>query len=97
MFLKIHRSQQLGDIVAVCDRELLNTTIHHGDLTMNITETFYGNTPANESEVRDALKNAGIINLMGERSVGIAIGMGLVTTSGCMVIGTVPHAQIYRL
>jgi len=97
MFLKIHRSRDTGDVVAVCDRELLNTTISHEKLTVTITDSFYGNTPATEDEVRDALKNAGNINIIGERSVTIAIGMGLLTKSGCIMIGNVPHAQIYRL
>ncbi len=97
MFLKIHRVRDTGDIVAVCDRELLNTTISHEKLTVTITDSFYGNTPATEDEVRDALKNAGNINLIGERSVTIAIAMGLLTKSGCIMIGNVPHAQIYRL
>jgi hypothetical protein len=97
MFLKIHRSREFGDVVAVCDRELLNTTIRHGDLVISITETFYGNTPASEDEVGAALKTAGTINLMGEHSVNIAIGLGLVEKSGCLMIGNVPHAQIYRL
>jgi len=97
MFLKVHRSRDTGDIVAVCDRELLNTTICHGKLTITITDSFYGNTPATEDEVRDALNNAGSINLIGERSVNTAIGMGLLTKSDCMMIGKVPHAQIYQL
>ena len=97
MFLKVHRSRDTGDIVAVCDRELLNTTIFHEKLTITITDSFYGNTPAMEDEVRDALKNAGNINLIGERSVNLAIGMGLLTKSECMMIGKVPHAQIYQL
>jgi uncharacterized protein len=97
MFLKVHRSRDTGDIVAVCDRELLNTTICHEKLTITMTDSFYGNTPATEDEVRDALKNAGNINLMGERSVNLAIRMGLLTKSECMMIGKVPHAQIYQL
>lgn len=97
MFLKVHRSRDTGDIVAVCDRELLNTTVHHEKLSITITETFYGNTLATEDEVKDALKNAGNINLIGERSINLAIEMGLITKSGCMMIGKVPHAQIYRL
>jgi hypothetical protein len=97
MFLKVHSSRDSGDIVAVCDRELLNTTVCHEKLSITITEAFYGNTPATEDEVRDALKNAGSINLIGERSVNLAIGIGLITKSGCMMIGKVPHAQIYRL
>ena len=97
MFLKVHRSRDIGDVVAVCDRELLNKTISHEKLSLTITEAFYGNTPATEEEVRGALKSAGNINLIGEHSVNIAIEMGLVTKSGCMMIGDVPHAQVYRL
>jgi uncharacterized protein len=97
MFLKIHRSRDTGDVVAVCDRELLNTTVCHEKITIIISDSFYGNTPSTEDEVRDALKHAGNINLIGERSVNLAIGMGLLTKSECMMIGKVPHAQIYQL
>jgi hypothetical protein len=97
MFLKVHRSRETGDVVAVCDRELLNTTLRHEKITITITDSFYGTTPATEEEVRDALKNAGNINLIGERSVNLALEMGLLTKSGCMMIGKVPHAQIYQL
>lgn len=97
MFLKVHCSPGTGDIVAVCDRELLNTTICHGGLSVQITESFYGNCPASEENVRAALKKTGNINLMGKRSVSIAIDMGLVTKSGCIMIGDIPHAQVYSL
>lgn len=95
MHLKIHRVPGAGDIVAVCDRELINTTIRHEKLTVTISEHFYGNNPATESEVRDALKSADNINLMGERAVAIALDMGLITKDGCIMIGKVPHAQIF--
>jgi hypothetical protein len=97
MFLKVHCSPGTGDIVAVCDRELLNTTISHGELSVQVTEWFYGNCPASEDMVRAALKKAGNINLIGKRSVSIAIDMGLVTPSGCIMIGKIPHAQVYSL
>lgn len=96
MFLKIHHSPDAGNVIAVCDCELLNTTITHGDLEVCVTETFYGNCRATEDEVREALQNAENANLMGERAVAIAIEMGLVSRSGCIMIGTVPHAQVYR-
>ena len=97
MFLKIHRSPELGDVVAVCDRELINTTLTQGKLTVKVTEAFYGTSPATETDVQEALKNAGNINLMGERSVAVAEKMGLITRGGCIMIGTVPHAQVYQL
>jgi hypothetical protein len=97
MFLKIHHSPDVGDVVAVCDRELINTTITSDTMKVIISESFYGTCPVTEAEVQDALKKAGNINLIGERAVSIAIGMGLVSRAGCIMIGTVPHAQVYRL
>ena len=97
MFLKVHQPPGAGDIVAVCDRELLNTTICHGEVSVRISEAFYGNVPASEDDVRAALKKADTINLMGRRAVSIAIEMGLITRSGCIMIGEIPHAQVYSL
>ena len=97
MFLKVHQAPGMGDIVAVCDRELLNTTISHGGLSILISESFYGNCPANEEVVAEALKNAGNINLMGKRAVRLAIELGIITQSGCIMIGEIPHAQVYSL
>jgi len=97
MFLKIHRSPGSGDVVAICDRELINTTISNDTITVTVTESFYGNVPATEDDVRNALKRAGNANLMGDRAVSIAISMGLLTRSDCIMINTVPHAQIYQL
>lgn len=97
MFLKIHRSPETGDVVAICDRELLNTTISNNSLTVTPTHAFYGNKTATEEEVREALMRAANANLLGERTIRIAIDMGLVTRAGCIMIGSVPHAQIYQL
>jgi hypothetical protein len=97
MFLKIHHSQKDGDVVAVCDAELLNTTISNGEIEVKISESFYGNLRASENEVRDVLKKAENANLMGERTVALAIDLGLISPSGCIMIGNVPHAIIFRM
>ena len=97
MFLKVHHLPGSGDVVAVCDRELLNTTISHEKFCINIHDSFYGTTPAGEEEVRSALKKAGNINLIGERAVNVAISMGFVTRSECIMIGKIPHVQIYQV
>ncbi|MDO9324935.1 MAG: DUF424 domain-containing protein [Methanoregula sp.] len=84
-----------ADVVAVCDRELLNTTISHEKLTVRVHDSFYGTTQVSEEEVRSALEKAGNINLIGERAVQVAISMGLVTDADCIRIGKIPHVQIY--
>src|SRR5665647_3069099 len=96
MLLQVHSSPGVGNIVAVCDRELLNTTISNGNLSVKISEAFYGNCPASEEMVRDALKRAGNINLMGKRSVSIAIDMGLITLSGCIMTVSYTHLRAHE-
>ena len=84
-------------MVAVCDRELLNTTISYEKFCINVHDSFYGNTPVGEEEVRFVLEKAGNINLIGERAINVAINMGLVTRSECIMIGKIPHVQIYQV
>ncbi len=97
MFLKVHRAPDGAEVVAVCDRELLNTTITHGDITIRISESFYGSRQAGEEEVRTILETASNANLIGERCVALAVEMGFVERSGCIMLGTVPHAQVFRI
>jgi hypothetical protein len=97
MLLKVHRAPDGGEVVAVCDRELLNTTIVHGEVTIRISEYFYGNRPVSDEEVRKTLSGASNANLIGERCVALAVEMGIVETSGCMMVGKIPHAQVFRI
>ncbi len=84
-------------MVAVCDRELLNARIAHGDLEIHISEAFYGGSLATPEEVRKALASATNANLMGTRAVALAVDMGLITKDGYIAVGSTPHAQIIRI
>jgi len=96
MFLKVHRTPD-GEILAVCDRELLNTTLLHREVEVHISEAFYGNTPADEEQVRAALSNAANANLFGRRVVELAIACGAVDRGCVVLVGGVPHAQVFRV
>ncbi|GAB7015827.1 DUF424 domain-containing protein [Methanogenium cariaci] len=96
MYMKIHRYSGVSGIVAICDKELLNTTLTDGDLTIHVTEAFYGTTVCTEEEVKDVIEHATNCNLIGEKAVRTAIACGILDQNGYMRIGGVPHAQIYR-
>ncbi|HTY15087.1 MAG TPA: DUF424 domain-containing protein [Methanoregulaceae archaeon] len=97
MYLKIHRAYDGSSVVAVCDRELLNRRIRHGEIEIHVSESFYGTTPASESEVANAIREADNINIIGVRAVAVAAGLGLIDPSGCLLIDGIPHAQIFRI
>ena len=96
MYMKIHRYAGSSGIVAVCDTELLNTTLKDGDLTIHVTEAFYGTTICTDDTVKDVLQHAANCNLLGEKAVQAAVDCGVLEKDGYMLIGNVPHAQIYR-
>lgn len=97
MFLKVHRGSDNSEVVAVCDRELLNTTLKDGDFTLEISENFYGNTLIEECEVRRILASACNANLIGHRTIALAIDTGVLDREACTEIGGVPHAIILAL
>ncbi|MDD1707208.1 MAG: DUF424 family protein [Methanoregulaceae archaeon] len=97
MYMKIHRTPAGDEVVAVCDRELLNVKITHGDLEIHISEAFYGGSLSTPDEVRKTLTNATNANLMGARTVALAVELGLIAKDGYINIGSTPHAQIIRI
>lgn len=97
MYYKVHRSADGDEVVAVCDRELLNTSVRRGDLEIFVSEQFYGNRLSSPEEIKPLLEKADNINLMGGRVISLAIEMGLIEQSSCIMFGTIPHAQVIRI
>ncbi len=93
--MKIHRHAGVSEVVAVCDAELLNTTIKDENLTIRVTEAFYGTKLCTKEDAINAIVDGSTCNLLGEKTIAAAIECGILKESGCMKIGSVPHAQIY--
>ena len=91
----MHHVPGAGEVVAACDSELLNVTLMHGDVEVCITGGFYGTERAAEEEVGRALLGATNVNIIGKRVVALAVAMGLIREEDCIMIGDVPHAQIF--
>jgi len=96
MYMKIHKEPGGGTVVAICDRELLGRTLTEGNIEITITEFFYGDVPASEEEVRYALAHASNANIIGTKVVEIAISLGCIDPSSCLMIDSVPHAQFVQ-
>lgn len=97
MFLRIHRSMDNKEVVGICDRELIGQTLTEGDVSIQITESFFGNRPASEEEIIRVLNTSDNISIFGKRCVGLAIDKGLVEEESCRIIAGVPCATIIRL
>jgi hypothetical protein len=84
-------------IIAACDKELLGKEFHGGSLKLDVQESFYKGKLVSCREISDALKNATIANLVGERVIKCAILAGYIDRKSIIKIGGIPHAQLFVL
>jgi len=86
-----------GLLVAVCDEECLGETYGDGEVSLTVTEEFYGGKERDRDEVIDSLTRASVANLVGEQCVGVAIEAGLVDEDRVLDLGGTLHAQLLWL
>ena len=81
-------------LVAVCDSELIGRTFREGELHLSVNQDFFKGSPADEHEVKKALEDATIANLVGEQSVACGIDSGIIDEHCVITIDGIPHAQM---
>ncbi|MFH1448506.1 MAG: DUF424 family protein [Candidatus Micrarchaeota archaeon] len=98
MYLKIHKTNDQV-VVALCDKELVGKILRDGNLVLDLKKysSFYVGELTTPEKAKMSLKEATSINLVGKRSVDLAISDGLAEKGAERLIGCVPHLQIYWL
>lgn len=86
-----------GLLVAVCDPEILGETFEEGEITLAVTEEFYGGEEVEESSVVDSLARATVANIVGTRAVELAIEEGFIEEANVLEVGATRHAQLLRM
>ncbi len=86
--------QGLQRLLAACDAELLGTTHREGRFRLEVSASFYDGFRVGEAELSAYLRSCTVANLVGTRTVGVALRLGLVHKDHVLVIQGVPHAQL---
>lgn len=84
-------------LLAACDVDLLGKTFRSEGLKLQVLESFYKGEDADEDLLVNRLQVATVANLVGRRTVAIAIKHGFVDSECVLEIGGVPHAQMARM
>lgn len=90
------RSTEQGLLVTAVDPEVLGETYEDGDVSLEVTEEFYGGERVDPEAVVDSLSRASIANLVGREVVELAIQEGFVDEDRVLEIGPTLHAQYLR-
>ena len=91
------RETPKGLLVAVCDADILGETFTNGDVSLTVTEEFYGREEVAETAVIDSLSRASVANIVGKQAVELAIENGFIDGANVLEVGDTVHAQMLRM
>ncbi len=92
MIVKIHKRDG-KTLVAVCDDSLLGKTFEENGKQIDLSGDFYKGDIRSNLETGDLIRNADMVNLVGEESIKIGIEEGVIEESQIIHVQGIPHAQ----
>ena len=96
MFVRIHRNER-DTILAACDEGLVGRTFKEGNKRLDVSEIFYKGQAVDRDALVAMMKDASIMNLVGEEVISVAVEEGYVSEDSIIVIDGVRHAQVVLL
>ena len=95
-WIKLHHSKTGEIVLAVCDEELLGKRLKLNErFSIEVSQSFYGGVLIARDDLDKYLKQATIVNMLGEKAVSYAMKKGFIVEKAVMRIGGVPHIQLY--
>jgi len=94
------RETERGLLVSVCDPGLIGETFESDEISLTVTESFYGGDEAEEADadtVVAGLRRATVANLVGEECIAVAVEAGYIDEAAVIDVGETRHAQLLNL
>ncbi len=93
----VRTSEYRGNVlVNICDEELIGRTVTEGKLKMHISKEFYFGELVDASEALDLIRKCSIVNLVGHRSVSLAVENHIGARQAIREIEKVPFLMVYK-
>lgn len=93
MIVKVHQAPNGKKIVALCDSSILGKSFDEGSRVLDLASDFYKGEEKSDNEVMRIFAGAYIVNLAGERSVGLGLKTGIINKGNVITVCGIPHAQ----
>ncbi|MCD6235620.1 MAG: DUF424 family protein [Thaumarchaeota archaeon] len=96
VWVKVHHSRTGEVVVAACDEDLLGKKIKINDgFSVEVSKSFYGGFLVNPSDLEKYIREAGIVNLLGEAVISYLVKRGLISEKAVIRVGEIPHVQLF--
>jgi len=81
----------------ICDAELLGKNIIQNELTMKISESYYGDQIIEKDEAKKLLESSTIINMVGKNTISLSLELGIGSKNGVKKISGVPFLIVFKM
>ena len=88
---------QKNMMLNICDVKLLGKDIIQDKLSMNISQSYYGEKLVETKEAKSLLKNSSIINMVGKNIISLSLKLGIGSENGIKTISDIPFLIIYKI
>lgn len=93
MIVKEHKSIEGRKIVAICDEDLIGKKFEDRRLQLDLNSNFYKGEKKTKEEVLKIFERADILNLVGKKTIEIALEAKVISKDKIIKIKNIPHAQ----
>ena len=81
----------------ICDADLLGRTLNKGNLTLKISEEYYGEKVVEKEEAESLLKESSSINMVGKEIISLSTDMGVGSQEGVKEIDGIPFLIVFKM
>ncbi len=96
IFCKLHVLHGKS-VLACCDQELTGKTVRDGEIEFSIRESFYKGKKVDKTELKQRMEEADSINLVGKKTVAVALENKWIKKEDIITIDKIPHVQIFKI
>ena len=95
IYVRMHRGRD-DIILAACDEEVIGKTFKGDGMRITVSEDFYNGELVPEEVFIERMRSVTIMNLVGERTIALAVDNGHVYENCVLQIGETKHAQVVK-
>jgi hypothetical protein len=100
IYVRIHSTDN-GNMIAMCDSELIDKVLSEGDIEINLRDysDFYRGQLTSREEALSMVKKEEIhsANIVGEEAVQVALKKGIIEKNNVKKVSRIPYANAFRV
>ena len=81
----------------ICDPELIDKTLQDGNTKIKINSNYYSERDVDEHEAKNLLTKCNSINMVGEKTISLAISLGIGSEKSIRRIEGIPFLIVFKM